>query len=47
MVNTSLKSIEIQFEGKKYICKIQFINEILNVSIYINNSTLKYEGNIT
>ena len=29
-INISLKSIEIEKEGNKYICKIQIINEILN-----------------
>ncbi len=40
-----IKSIEIENEGNKYICKIQVINEILNISVNINN--YKYEGNIT
>ena len=39
-----IKSIEIENEGNKYICKIQIIKGILNVSIYINNTI--YEGNI-
>jgi len=43
----SLKSIEIENEGNKYICKIQLINKILNISLYLNNNILKYEGNIT
>ena len=46
-LNKSLKSIEIENEGNKYICKIQLINEILNISIYLNNNILTYEGNIT
>ena len=46
-LNISLKSIEIENEGNKYICKIQLINEILNISLYLNNNILKYEGNIT
>jgi len=46
-INISLKSIEIEYEGNKYICKIQLINEILNISLYLNNNILKYEGNIT
>ena len=45
-INISLKSIEIENEGNKYICKIQLINEILNISLYLNNNILKYEGNI-
>ena len=28
------------------ICKIQIINELLNISLYLNNNILKYEGNI-
>ena len=46
-INISLKSIEIEDVGNKYICKIQLINEILNISIYLNNNILKYESNIT
>ena len=46
-INISLKSIEIENEGNKYLCKIQLINEILNISLYLNNNILKYEGNIT
>ena len=42
-----IKSFEIENEGNKYICKIQLINEILNISLYINNNILKYEGDIT
>ena len=44
--NILIKSIEIESEGNKYICKIQIINKILNISLY-NNNILKYEGNIT
>ena len=46
-INISLKSIEIENERNKYICKLQLINEILNISVYLNNNILKYEGNIT
>jgi len=46
IVNLSLKTIEIENERNKYMCKIQLIKEILNISIYINNNILKYEGNI-
>ena len=46
IVNLSLKTIEIEHEGNKYMCKIKLIKEILNISIYINNNILKYEGNI-
>ena len=45
--NILIKSVEIENEGNKYICKIQLINEILNISLYLNNNLLKYEGNIT
>ena len=45
--NILIKSIEIENEGNKYICKIQIIKQILNISLYINNNILKYEGNIT
>ena len=45
-INLSLKLVEIENEGNKYICKIQLINEILNISLYLNNNILKYEGNI-
>ena len=44
--NILIKSVEIENEGNKYICKIQLINEILNISLYLNNNILKYEGNI-
>ena len=40
-----IKSIEEENERNKYKCKIQIINEILKICIYINNN--KYEGNIT
>ena len=33
-LNISLKLIEIENEGNKYICKIQLINEIL-IYLYI------------
>ena len=39
-----IKSFEIENEGNKYICKIQIIKEILNISLYMNNNI--YEGNI-
>ena len=45
-----VKSIEIENKedkGKKYICKIQLINEILNVSLYMNNNMPICEGNMT
>ena len=45
--NSSLnKSIEIEYEGRKYICKIEIIEEeLININIYLNNK-LKYKGNI-
>ena len=39
-----IKSIEMEEEGNKYICNIQIIKEILNISINIKNNL--YEGNI-
>ena len=45
-LNLSLKNIEIENEGNKYICKIQIIKDILEISLFLNNS-LKYEGYIT
>jgi len=45
--NILIKSLEIENEVNKYICKIQIIKQILNISLYINNNILKYEGNIT
>ena len=42
--NLLIKSIEIENEGNKYICKIQITKQILNISIYINNNI--YESNI-
>ena len=34
-INISLKSIEIENEGNKYKCKLQLINEILYIYIYL------------
>ena len=40
------KSIEIEYEGRKYICKIEKIDEeLININIYLDNK-LKYKGNI-
>ena len=39
-----LKSIEIYYEGQKYICKIAIIEEILQTNIFLED-TLKYKGN--
>ena len=44
-MSSIIKSIEIENEGNKYICNIQIIKEILNISININNNI--YKGNIT
>ena len=45
--NTSLlKSINIEYEGRIYICKIEIIDEeLININIYLDNK-LKYKGNI-
>ena len=42
----SLKIIEIESEGNKYICKIQVINHLIYISIYLEN-TLKFSGCIS
>ena len=40
------KTVEIEYEGKKYNCKFQTIEEeSIDVSIYLLDS-LKYKGNI-
>ena len=41
--NLSVKNIELELEGKKFICKIQTVKEFL--SVCLNNST-KFEGYI-
>jgi len=33
--NILIKSIEIENEGNKYICKIQIIKQTINISLYI------------
>ena len=45
--NSSLmKSINIEYEGRIYICKIEIIDEeLININIYLDNK-LKYKGNI-
>ena len=45
--NSSLiKSINIEYEGRIYICKIEIKDEeLINVNIYLDNK-LKYKGNI-
>ena len=42
----TLKTKQIENDGKKYICKFQIIKESIDVSIYLL-SLLKYKGNIT
>ena len=44
--NISLKKLEIENEGNKYICKIHIIKELLEISLFLDNS-LKYEGYIS
>ena len=40
------KLIEIEYEGRIYICKIEIIDEeLININIYLDNK-LKYKGNI-
>ena len=43
--DTFLKSIEINLDGKKYICQIKIIDELIQANLFIDN-TLKYKGNI-
>ena len=43
--DTSLDSIDIIIEGKKYICKIELIDSFIQANIFLNND-LKYRGNI-
>ena len=42
---SSLKSIEITYEGKKYICKIDLIEEFIQTNLFLDNK-LKYKGDI-
>ena len=42
----SLKIIEIESKGNKYICKIQVINHLIYISIYLEN-ILKFSGCIS
>ena len=46
-LNSSLiKSINVEYEGRIYICKIEIIyEELININIYLDNK-LKYKGNI-
>ena len=41
--NLSIKNIEIEFEGKKFLCKIHTIKDFLSISL---ENSLKYEGYI-
>ena len=45
--NLSLnKLLEIEYEGRIYICKIEIIDEeLININIYLDNK-IKYKGNI-
>ena len=44
--SSSIKIINIEYEGIKYICKIEIIEEeLINVNIFLDNK-LKYKGNI-
>ena len=44
-LNILIKSIELENEGNKIICYVKIIDEILYITININNNI--YEGNIT
>ena len=45
-ISSLTKSIEIGYEGKIYICKIEIKDEeLININIYLDNK-LKYKGNI-
>ena len=45
-ISSLIKSIEIEYEGRKYICKIEIIDEeLININIYLDTE-LKYKGNI-
>ena len=41
----SIKLVEIENEGKKYICKIKIIEELIEFNILLNNE-LKYKNYI-
>ena len=41
----SIKLVEIENEGKKYICKIKIIEELIEFNILLNNK-LKYKNYI-
>ena len=42
---SSLKSLQIEIEGQKYICKIQIVDELIQSNLYLENK-LMYRGNI-
>ena len=42
---TFLKSIEINLDGKKYICQIEIIDEFIQANLILDKK-LKYKGNI-
>ena len=42
---SSLKSFEINNEGKKYICKIELMEELIQAYLFSDNK-IKYKGNI-
>ena len=45
IIDSSQKSIEIYFEGKIFSCEIELNEEIIQVSLFLNNQ-IKYKGNI-
>ena len=40
------KTLKLEYENQKFICKIQTIEDSLDVSLFLNN-TLKYKGYIS
>ena len=44
--NGLIKTIDLKYKGKKYICKIQNKKETIDISLFLNNS-LKYKGIIS
>ena len=44
-MNINIKEVKVKYHKEEYICKIQVINNFLQISIFIDN-LLKYEGNI-
>ena len=43
--NKSFISKEINNEGKKYICRIELIEELIQINLFLDNK-LKYKGYI-